>query len=100
MFRKGARRRTRLLDLYWRKSGGALPRMGLVVPKLGCRIVDRNRIKRQVREIGRTKALPRLRLYMPEVDILVRIRRPAYRAAYAELESAILRGVEAACRDT
>ena len=90
----------RLVDLYWRKADGSLPRLGVVVPKLGYRIVDRNRIKRQVREIGRRKALPRLRHHKPELDILVRIRRPAYRATYAELESAMLRGVEAACLDT
>ncbi|MXV96399.1 MAG: ribonuclease P protein component [Gemmatimonadetes bacterium] len=100
MLREGARQRTRLVDLYWRRSVEPLPRMGLVVPKLGYRIVDRNRIKRRVREIGRSKLLPRLRQHGPELDILIRIRRPAYRAAYSELELAILEGVEAACSDT
>ena len=74
--------------------------MGVVVPKLGHRIVDRNRVKRRVREIGRRRALRRLRHHTPELDILIRIRRPAYRAAYAELELAILNAVEAACSGT
>lgn len=99
MFRQGARQRMRLVDLYCRRSPGPLPRMGLVVPKLGYRIVDRNHVKRRVREVGRRKVLPRLRNRRPALDILIRIRRPAYRATYAELELAILQAVEAVCSD-
>lgn len=74
--------------------------MGLVVPKLGHRIVDRNRVKRRVREIGRRSALERLKHHTPTLDILIRIRRRAYGATYAELELAILNAVEAACSGT
>ena len=73
--------------------------MGLVVPKLGHRIVDRNRLKRRLREIGRTALLPGLRRQGRHLDVLIRIRRAAYLAAYAELELAILTGVEAACSE-
>ena len=100
MFRKGTRKRTRLLDLYCRSADGSLPRIGYVVPKLGHRIVARNRIKRRVREIGRRNVLRRLRDSGLGMDILIRIRRPAYRATYAELELEILKVVEAACSDT
>ena len=74
--------------------------MGWVVPKLGHRIVDRNLLKRRVREIGRRKVLRRLREDGAGLDVLVRVRRPAYRATYVELEVELLRALEAACSDT
>lgn len=71
-----------------------------MVPKLGYRIVDRNRVKRRVKEIGRRSVLQELRHAGRGVDVLIRIRRPAYRATYAELELEVLGVLEAACTDT
>lgn len=61
--------------------------------------MDRNRVKRRLREIGRREVLPRLRSGGLAVDVLVRARREAYRAGFAELRDEIVKVVEAACSD-
>ncbi len=71
--------------------------MGIVVPKpraktavgpRGARAaaVQRNRLKRRLREITRTVVLPGLRAQCCNVDVLVRARAEAYGAGYAELK--------------
>jgi len=97
MFRKGTRDRHRLFELVTMESAERLPRIGLVVPKFGHRIVDRNRLKRRLREIGRREILRGMRQGGIRVDTLIRVRRPAYRATYPELRSAILSVLEGMC---
>jgi len=80
-------------------SGGALPRVGWIVPKLGYRIVARNLLKRRLRDIGRRKVLVRLRGAGRPIDILVRARRSAYRASYRQLECEWMSVVEGVCSD-
>lgn len=60
-------------------------RVALVVPKHGRSIVDRNRLKRRLREIARTEVLPRLDGAGIAVDLLVRSRATAYAARFADL---------------
>lgn len=79
------------------ESGGDRARVGWVVPKLGRRIVERNRLKRRLREIGRRRVLVRLRQAGLAADVLVRARTPAYRASYGELEAEVMAVVEGAC---
>lgn len=100
MFKDGHRRRTRSLDLYFRPAANPMPRIGWVVPKLGFRIVDRNLLKRRIREIGRRKVLTRLAESGCGMDILVRVRTPAYRATYDQLECEMSEAVEAVCSDS
>lgn len=57
------------------------PRVGIVVPKHRRRIVDRNRVKRRLREIVRTGLLPRL----TSVDLLIRAKPEAYSANFQQL---------------
>lgn len=78
-------------------SGGARARVGWVVPKLGRRIVDRNRLKRRLREIGRRRVLVRLREAGLVADVLLHVRTPAYRASYGQLEAEVMGVVEGAC---
>jgi ribonuclease P protein component len=50
------------------------PRVGLIVPRYKHSAVDRNRLKRRLRELARTRLLPLL----PPVDVVVRVRPSAY----------------------
>ena len=99
ILRRGRRRGTRLIDVRCRPGAGPLPRAGWIVPKLGHRIVDRNRLKRRVREIARRQVLRGLTERGLAVDVLVRVRRPAYRASYQELAADIVSAVEGACTE-
>jgi len=64
------------------------PRVGFIVPKHGRSIVERNRLKRRLREIIRLTVLKR----MPPVDLIVRAQPDAYSASYALLEQEIASG--------
>jgi ribonuclease P protein component len=70
VYRHGRSSSTRFLTLYWfeRDEEPGEPRLGLAVPKAAGNAVTRNRIKRQLREIWRTKlqedAIPPLNDYV------------------------------------
>ena len=57
------------------------PRVGVVVPKYRRDIVDRNRTKRQLRELARTRILP----VIGSVDVLLRAKPEAYEARFEQL---------------
>jgi ribonuclease P protein component len=57
------------------------PRVGIVVPKHRRKIVDRNRVKRRLREIVRTGLLPELN----GVDLLIRAKPEAYSSSFEQL---------------
>ncbi len=57
------------------------PRVGIVVPKHRRKIVDRNRVKRRLREIVRTGLLPEL----GAIDLLIRARPEAYSSNFEQL---------------
>jgi ribonuclease P protein component len=65
-------------------------RIGLIVPRYGHRIVERNRLKRRLREILRIDVLPRLITPDTGTDILVRARRNGYEAGFAELKAELV----------
>jgi len=62
------------------------PRVGFVVPKHGRSAVDRNRLKRRLRELVRTIILPRL----PVLDMVVHARASAYRLSFDELSAVMI----------
>jgi ribonuclease P protein component len=93
----GERKRTRLMDVFFAASPVAHSRLGLIVPKHGRRVVDRNVVKRRLREIGRRAALPRLDGAGVHVDLLVRARRTAYDADFMTLEGEVTAVVEELC---
>jgi ribonuclease P protein component len=87
------------------KDGSALrsetsgPRVGLTVPKALGKAVDRNRIKRRMREAVR-RALPFL---TAPVDVILHPKRSVIDADFVVLErevSVIFRSVQAACDRT
>jgi ribonuclease P protein component len=63
------------------------PRAGIIVPKYSHSGVDRNRVKRRLREIVRIDVLPGL----PNVDIVVRALPSAYSAGVIELREQCVR---------
>jgi ribonuclease P protein component len=57
------------------------PRAGIVVPKHRHKIVERNRVKRRLRELVRITLLPGLQGF----DVLIRARPEAYDSSFAQL---------------
>jgi ribonuclease P protein component len=83
---RGKRSRTAHLDVFISGSPVLRSRAGLIVPRHGHRIVDRNRLKRRLREIIRNDVLPRLDASSAALDILVRARQDAYQASFVDLK--------------
>jgi len=97
LFQRGKRRKTRHLDAFVSPSPAAFPRLGVVVPKHKHTIVERNLVRRRLREIGRTVLLPTLRNSGAALDVMVRARPDAYRATYAQLRDELTTLVEELC---
>ena len=57
------------------------PRVGVVVPKYRRNIIDRNRTKRRLRELARTRMLP----ILGRIDVLLRAKPEAYDAGFDQL---------------
>jgi ribonuclease P protein component len=57
------------------------PRVGIVVPKHRHNVVDRNRVKRRLRELVRLGILREL----GRVDLLIRAKPEAYQSTFNEL---------------
>jgi len=79
-----------------RRSDTAGPRVGLTVPKALGKAVDRNRIKRRMREAVR-QVLP---LLTAPVDVILHPKRSVIDADFKTIErevSVIFRSVQAAC---
>ena len=53
----------------------------MIVPRHGHTAVDRNKLKRRVREIVRLELLP----HLPAVDLVIRARATAYAQQFAAL---------------
>ena len=85
LLRRGKRERTTHLDVFFAASPVARPRLGVLVPKQRHEIVERNCLKRRLRELGRTRVLPALRSAGRSLDVMVRARAKAYDASFAEL---------------
>lgn len=68
-----------------------------MVPKHRQTAVARNRLKRRLREIGRTLMLPVLDAAGLRVDLLVRARPESYAAGFDDLRGELERVVEEVC---
>ena len=79
--REGKRIRTPHLEVRTLASLLHHPRVGFIVPRYKQSAVDRNRLKRRLREVARTQLLPRL---APQ-DLVVRTRPETYRATMDQL---------------
>lgn len=87
--------RTSSLELRAAASLHALPRVGVVVPKYKHSAVDRNRLKRRLRELVRLHLLPALATCAVPLDVLVR----ASPSAYGRAVDGLHRELGAALRD-
>lgn len=94
MLRRGKRRRASGLDVFLAASTAPRARFGVIVPKHGHTIVDRNRLRRRLREIGRLEVLPRLDTHPRNLDFLVRARREAYHMAFRQLRNQLVNVTE------
>ncbi len=63
------------------------PRVGVVVPRYSKSAVDRNRLKRRLRELVRTRLLP----IAPPTDVVIRARPDGYAASLDALEADVAR---------
>jgi len=80
------------LDVRAAMTARGVARVGFVVPKYKHSGVDRNRLKRRLRELVRTRLLPQWRgVDGPArgVDIVVRVLPSAYSISMAELAARI-----------
>jgi ribonuclease P protein component len=68
---------------------GMRTRVGLIVPRFRQSAVARNRVKRRLRELSRTRILPS----DLATDVVIRIRPEAYRAAFGQLASDVDRAL-------
>lgn len=66
----------------------------MIVPKYGHTGVERNLLKRRLREIGRKHVLPKCDAVGVSVDLLVRARAEAYGAGYRALREDVLGGAD------
>lgn len=86
-------RRVRTAHLDARVAPGPAPsRVGIVVPKHKHGSVERNRVKRRLRELARLRLLP----VVPAGLVWLRARPEAYRATFAQLAADVERVARAA----
>ncbi len=76
------------MDVRVTASPSLCARVGIIVPKFGHIIVERNRLRRRLRELVRVRMLPVL-VQAPPSDVLVRALPRAYSASFEVLEREI-----------
>ncbi len=72
-----------MLDFIWMDNTVGHPRLGLVVPRYQQTAVARNRLRRRLKELWRREVQPD----EPARDLVIRARREAYAAAFADLRA-------------
>lgn len=82
------------MDVFDSASPLSFPRLGVVVPKHRRNSVERNRLKRRLREILRRDILPRLAERDVRADILIRARKEAYLATFSQLQDQLIAWAE------
>ena len=97
LLERGKRERTKHLDVFFAASPVLFSRLGVIVPKHGHEIVERNRVKRRLREIGRRRGLRVLDAEAGPTDLLLRARPGAYGVKHSVLEEELMTAVEAWC---
>src|SRR5688500_17865769 len=66
--RTGTKIRTRSLEVRVLESSSQHPRVGIVVYKYNRTVVERNRLRRRLRELVRTRLLPHM---MDSIDVFI-----------------------------
>jgi len=73
------------LDVRLAASAQTVPRVGLIVPKHKHSAIDRNRLRRRLRELIRIQLVP----IVVKSDTLIRAKAEAYEVPFAGLRSEI-----------
>jgi len=82
---QGKRVRTAQLEVRYLASPFLHARIGVIVPRYGHTAVDRNKVKRRLRDLVRTELLPSL----AALDVVIRAAPSAYAASYDTLRTAV-----------
>ena len=82
---QGKRFRTTQFEVRYLASPLRRPRVGVIVPLFGHTAVERNAVKRRLRELVRTALLPLL----APVDMIIRVSPAAYKASFDTLRGAV-----------
>jgi ribonuclease P protein component len=77
--------RTEHLDVRITDSLLSHSRVAIIVGKAGHRIVERNRLRRRLRELVRTRFIPVVR----PVDCVMRALESAYAASFTDLQAEV-----------
>ncbi len=89
-FREGRRHAVRSLELHARPSPSGRPRVAVVVPLHRRTIVERNQLRRRLRELLRREWLPTAVREGMAVDLVVRARPAAYELDFDTLRAELL----------
>ncbi|MDP1859463.1 MAG: ribonuclease P protein component [Gemmatimonadaceae bacterium] len=87
---QGKRIRTAQFEVRYLASPLRRPRVGVIVPRYSHSAVERNLVKRRLRDLIRTELLPT----MAALDVVVRAAPGAYGARHDELRAALQRAME------
>jgi ribonuclease P protein component len=87
------------MELFTAPAPEGAPRFGAIVPRYGREVVERNLLRRRLREIGRRELLPELRRQGCHADLLVRTRPQAYQVPFPELRAELIHLTERLCPD-
>jgi ribonuclease P protein component len=87
------------MELFTAPAPEGGPRFGAIVPRYGRAVVERNLLRRRLREIGRRELLPELRRRGCNADLLVRTRPHAYQVPFPELRAELIHLTERLCPD-
>jgi len=86
---QGKRVRTAQLEVRYLASPFLHARIGVIVPRYGHTAVDRNKVKRRLRDLVRTELLPSLAASLLALDVVIRAAPSAYAASYDTLRTAV-----------
>ena len=85
VLRHGRRVRTGPIDVFVAASRAGHSRVGVIVPRYRHTIVERNRLKRRLREIVRREWLPLARSHGTRLDVVMKACPAAYEVAFPAL---------------
>ena len=94
---RSLKEKTTALEVLVASSLSDRPRIGIVVPKHGKNSVQRNRVKRRLKEIARTSLLPRLKTNHKRLDVLITAKKQAYGRGFSGLSGEAEKTLEKIC---
>jgi ribonuclease P protein component len=87
--RHGRRVQAGPIDVFYATSPADRARVGVIVPLHRRSIVERNRLKRRLREIVRQEWLPRASRHGVCLDVILRARPAAYERSFPTLSGGL-----------